>query len=147
MTIEELLAREEIRCLLAKYTVAGDRLDFRTLGSVFAADGIMESGVVNAVGPEDIAAKLTVLVSDVDGRKSTHAMTFSRHNLTTSLINFENETSATGRTYFLVISDVGIDHSGVYFDRFIKLDGEWKIKHRRIRIDYCGPGGHAPMTR
>lgn len=147
MTIEEMLAREDIRGLMAKYTVGGDRLDFKLLASVFADDGIMESGVLNAVGPQDIADKLTQLMSGTESSSSARAMTFSRHNLTTSLVNFDSEASASGRSYFLVMSDVGIDHSGVYFDKFIKIDGEWKIKHRRIRIDYCAPNGHAPVTR
>jgi uncharacterized protein (DUF1684 family) len=147
MTTEELLAREEIRHLMAKYTVGGDRLDFKTLASVFAADGVMESGVVNAAGPQEIERKLGELMGAAGAVASAHAMTFSRHNLTTSLIDFQADGGASGRSYFLVMSDVGIDHCGVYYDRFIKIDGEWKIKHRRIRIDYCAPHGHAPVTR
>jgi hypothetical protein len=147
MTIEEMLAREEIRGLMAKYTVGGDRLDFKTLASVFAADGVMESGLLNAIGPQEISEKLSQLMSSANVSSSARAMTFSRHNLTTSLVNFDDEASASGRSYFLVMSDVGIDHCGVYFDKFVKVDGEWKIKHRRIRIDYCAPDGHAPVTR
>jgi SnoaL-like domain len=147
MTPEKLLAREEIRNLLAKYSICGDRGEFHGLASVFAEDGVMESALVKAVGPVEIASKLGELVAYAPGAVSPHAMLFSRHNLTTSLIEFDSESTATGRTYFLVMSNVGIDHSGVYLDRFAKVAGEWKIKQRRIRIDYCAPDGHAPASR
>lgn len=147
MSLEELLAREEIRNLLAKYSTCGDRGEFPGLASVFAEDGVMESALVKAVGPDEIASKLGDLVARSREEVGSRAMTFSRHNLTTSLIEFDSESTATGRTYFLVMSNIGIDHSGVYVDRYAKIGGEWKIKQRRIRIDYCAPDGHAPASR
>jgi SnoaL-like domain len=148
MTHEELAAREEIRGLLAKYNLCGDRADFVGLASVFTADGLMESELVNARGREQIAAQLAALMRDPERIVPAPGnMQFSRHNLTTSQLEFESESTARGRTYFFVISDIGLDHAGVYVDNFAKSDGEWRISRRRIRIDYCAPGGHAPATR
>jgi SnoaL-like domain len=147
MTTEQCLAREEIRALLAKYNICGDRADFRGLASVFAVDGVMESDLVAARGREEIATKLASLMAASERREKQQNMRFSRHNLTTSVIEFESEAAARGRTYFMVISDVGLDHAGVYIDEFVKINGQWKINHRLIRIDYCAPEGHAPATR
>jgi hypothetical protein len=147
MTGEQCLAREEIRALLAKYNICGDRADFAGLASVFAVDGVMESDLVKANGREEIATKLASLMTASERRAKPQKMRFSRHNLTTSLIEFQSEATARGRTYFIVISDVGLDHAGVYIDEFVKINSEWKIRHRLIRIDYCAPQGHAPATR
>jgi len=141
------LAREEIRALLAKYSICGDRADFPGLASVFTINGVMESDVVKALGREEIAAKLGALKASSEHRVNLGSMEFSRHNLTTSNIEFTGDATARGRTYFLVISNVGVDHAGVYVDDFAKINGEWKISHRLIRIDYCAPQGHAPATR
>jgi hypothetical protein len=72
---------------------------------------------------------------------------FVRHNLTTSLITFEDENTAHGRTYFFVVSNIGPDHMGVYVDRFEKYEGRWLIAERNVRIDWVAPNGHTHLTR
>lgn len=144
MTVEELLAREELRVLMATYSMAGDRGDFASMAGTFTEDGILD-GRYPGQGHAAIIASLT-------GRRNAPSgpdrpMPFSRHNLTTSLITFEDDDNAVGRTYFVVFSDVGPDHCGVYRDRFRKVDGAWRIVHRKVRIDWVAENGHTRSTR
>ena len=125
MSVEEMLAREEIRVLLATSHMGGDQGRLDRLASVFAPDGVLD-GRVRCVGPAEIERELS-------GRRATattgpdRPMEYIRHNLTTSLITFEDDKTAHGRSYFLAVTQIGPDHSGVYNDRFEKRDGRWLI--------------------
>ena len=144
MTVEELLAREEIRQLLATYSIAGDRADYATMASVFAEDGVLD-GASHRVGREAIVRSLAERKTTDTG--PDRPIGFSRHCLTTSLVTFQNETAASGRTYFVVFTDSGPDHVGVYVDRFERVDGRWSIRHRDVRIDWASDTGHVRPTR
>lgn len=144
MDVEELLAREEIRRLLATYTMAGDRGDYVTMASVFAEDGVLD-GQSHRVGRKAIIQSLAARPMTKTG--PDRKMGFSRHNLSTSLVTFEDERTARGRTYFMMVTEVGLDHTGVYVDRFEKADGAWRIRHRNVRIDWAAETGHVRSTR
>ena len=145
MTLQELLDREEIRVLLATYNAEGDRGNVQGLASVFTEDGVLMAGSgFTAHGRHGIVDTLTSRRSDGQPR---HRPAFLRHNLTTSKISFEDGETAHGRTYFVVFSDLGPDHMGVYTDLFRKVDGAWRIAHRRVRIDWSTEGSAVPATR
>ncbi|MDB5471503.1 MAG: hypothetical protein JWR84_3063 [Caulobacter sp.] len=148
MTVDEMLAREEIRLLLATYNSEGDRGNLAGLASVFASDGVLEggSGSFSAEGPAGIVDVLSNRTGDrhaAAGRK----ISFMRHHLSSSLVTFEADGTARGRSYFLVVTDIGPDHAGVYTDTYRKEDGRWRIAHRRSRIDWAAPGSHAVPGR
>lgn len=132
MTNEERNDREAIRVLMARYNINGDRGDIEGLAATFAQDGVLHFNNDSTTGRVAIAARLS------GGSKRNPALTVSRHHLGTSLVEIEGET-ATGRTYFHVQTDIGPDHHGVYVDRFRKVDGEWLIAHRQVRIDWQSP--------
>jgi hypothetical protein len=144
MTIEELLAREEIGQLLATYSIAGDRADYKTMASAFAEDGVLD-GASHRVGREAIIRSLADRPTAAAG--PDRPIGFSRHCLTTSLVTFQDATSASGRTYFTVFTESGPDHVGVYVDRFEKIEGRWMIRHRDARIDWAAETGHVRPTR
>ena len=52
-------------------------------------------------------------------------------------MRFESATVAVGRTYFSVMTDLGLDHTGVYVDRLSKESGAWLFKKREVRVDYA----------
>jgi hypothetical protein len=54
MDIDELLAREQIRHTLARYSIAGDRLDLETYISTFTADGAVEMDGLTVKGRDAI---------------------------------------------------------------------------------------------
>jgi hypothetical protein len=123
--------------------MAGDRGDFAGLAGTFAEDGMLE-GRYPGRGHQAIIDSLKHRRNAASG--PDRPMPYSRHNLTTSLITFQDGTHATGRTYFIVCSDVGVDHCGVYRDRFVKVDGAWRIAHRKVTIDWVAENGHTRST-
>ena len=59
MLMAELLAREAIRDLLARYTYNGDRGRIDALAACFADDGVLEFPGHSGTGPAGVKAALT----------------------------------------------------------------------------------------
>ena len=57
---------------------------------------------------------------------------------------FESETVANVRSYFLNLSSDGLDHWGRYRDQFEKVGDRWLIAHRYARVDGRVEGSWAP---
>ncbi|HUD29112.1 MAG TPA: nuclear transport factor 2 family protein, partial [Novosphingobium sp.] len=137
--MDELLAREAIRDLIARYTVAGDRLRVDDFVACFTQDAVMES---ERVVPERLfryegsAAIRAWQERWLAGDGGTHGATFVRHHLSTSKIDLTGTDTALGRTYWTAWTDIGPDHAGYYLDSFRKVEGEWLIAHRRVRLDW-----------
>ena len=143
MTLEDLLAREAIRAVMAKYTMAGDRLRIDDFVSCFTEDAIIESERVppdrlfRYEGREAIRAWQTRWRA---GEGATHGAAFVRHHLSTSQIDLTGADSAEARTYWVAWTDIGADHAGYYLDRFRRAEGQWLIAHRRVRMDWEAEG-------
>jgi hypothetical protein len=144
MTIEELIAREEIRVLLATYHMGGDQGRLDRLASVFAPDGVLK-GRQSWTGPAEIERNLGGVRTKTDG--PDRPLEFIRHMLGTSMITFDDPATARGRTYFLAVTEIGPDHMGVYVDRIEKRGDKWLIAEREVRIDWVAENGHVQSTR
>ena len=151
LTIEDLLAREAIRDTLAKYNASGDRSRTEDYAACFTKDGIIESADRKGgkglyyEGRDAILAWQNAWKNTPKGEESAvvkRSAEFVRHNLTTCKIDLTGPDTADVRTYWMVITDVGPDHSGVYVDKFRKEDGEWLIAHRKVRTDWFAPNSH-----
>lgn len=145
----ELTDRGDIQALLAAYTIAGDRGRLAELAGTFASDGVLVTagnadGPVTCTGPDDIVATLATARAGKNG--PDRPPLFFRHHLTTSQIKVIGD-EAEGRTYFTAYSEIGLDHIGVYVDRFSRSEGNWKIRHRRVLIDWVAPNAHTRTTR
>ena len=144
MTIDELLAREAIRDTLNKYNTAGDRLKVEDFVSCFAEDGIIESSHPERgfrfEGREAIREWQNRWYLRGSGEERVHGATFVRHHLTTSKIDLTGPDTARVRTYWQAWTDIGPDHAGYYLDEFRKVESEWLIAHRRVRLDWDAPG-------
>jgi hypothetical protein len=142
MTLDELLAREAIREVMARYTTAGDRLHVDEFVTCFTPDAVIESEHVppdrmfRYQGPGEIRAWQERWRSGEDG---THGATFVRHHLSTSRIDLTGSDTAEARTYWVAWTDIGPDHAGYYLDRFRRIDAAWLIAHRRVRMDWEAP--------
>ena len=146
MTNEELLARESIRHTMARYIMAGDRLQTEDFIAVFTEDAILETDDV----PEQDALRYVgrQAIHDwikrwrdrprKDG-KPVHDASFVRHHLSTSLIEFVDGETARARTYWTAYTDIGPDHGGYYLDLFRRTGDCWLIAHRRVRMDWRSP--------
>jgi SnoaL-like domain len=144
MTQAELLARAAIAKTLAACTQAGDARKAEEYARCFTADGVLEL-TEHYTGRDAIRRWMTapsVIPAPAGGRPG-----FVSHHLTTCRIAFTAANTANVRTYWMVISAVGLDHSGYYEDRFVDADGEWLIAHRRPRTLWISAGSLiAPRT-
>lgn len=143
MTLEDVIARDSIRQTMARYTMAGDRLQLEEFLAVFTGDAILESEAVADAdafryeGVEQIGQWMNRWQErSRDEAAPTHQATFVRHHLSTSLIEFTGPDTAKVRTYWTAYTDVGPDHAGYYLDVFRKKGEQWLIAHRRIRLDW-----------
>jgi SnoaL-like domain len=144
MNLEELLARESIRQLMASYTMAGDRLRVDDFVAVFTDDAILESeGVPEAdafryEGRQAMREWLTRWKEPAGGPLA-HQPSFVRHHLSTSAIELTGAATAKARTYWVAYTDIGPDHGGCYVDALRKLGERWLIAHRKVRLDWRSP--------
>jgi hypothetical protein len=138
MDVDELIAREEIRTLIARYNHAGDRGRLDELVDCFGADGVMEiEGLAPLQGRSAIRRHLEGVVADL-AAASEHATL--RHHVSSISIELDSRLEARAHSYFVVFTELGLDHWGRYADHFARVDASWQIAHRRVRVDGAVPG-------
>lgn len=132
--------RVAIRHTMSLYHAGSDSGDYDRLGLAYAPDGAMAGGkpLVRTVGREAIVARLDQ-AADERGRQGRDGR-FQRHHLSTSIVEFDSPTEASGTSYFLVLTEAGPDHAGVYTDRFVKIEGKWFIQERQIALEWIRAG-------
>jgi 3-phenylpropionate/cinnamic acid dioxygenase small subunit len=152
MELWELIARESIRDLVARYNANGDSGRFEQMLKVFADDASMElvatDGTVRRYdGIDEVATIFTETKAGWDaslstggagggtggtGGKPRHHI---RHFTATHQIDLIDEEHARGRCYFVVVMPHGVDHWGRYVDEYGVRDGRWVITLRRALSD------------
>lgn len=137
MTPDQAAAVRAIEHTQAVYTTEGDRGRIDGLLTAFTPDGVLEFHGRAHVGHPAIRAALTPTVDAGDRRSAGRV--FLRHHLTTRRVEFDGPDDADAWTYFLVINPIGVDHAGVYVDRFARIADRWLISHRRVKIDWAAP--------
>jgi len=132
MEIWELIARESIRDLIARYNANGDSGRIDQMVALFAPDASMEASGQWYRGRDGIRSIFT----GAAGRFSkVPNFTHLRHSTTTLQIDVLSPTKAKSRCYFFVMMDHGLDHWGRYLDEFGVVDGRWMFSQRRVLID------------
>jgi hypothetical protein len=129
---------EAIRRTLAAYNIAGDRMRLAELAATFMEDGVLELPTSSLGGRAAIIAGLGGGRREAPATAASAARrpTFVRHHLTTSLLELTGPETASGRSYFMVFTDVGPDHAGVYVDQLRKTEVGWLFAHRKVMIDW-----------
>jgi SnoaL-like domain len=155
MELWELIARESIRDLVARYNANGDSGRFEQMLAVFAEDASMElvaaDGTVRRYdGIDQVATIFTETKANWDagaggagaagaGAAAVGSTPPVRHHIRhftgTHQIDLVDETHARGRCYFFVIMPHGLDHWGRYVDEYGVRDGRWVITLRRALSD------------
>ena len=137
MTEAERLARAAIAKTLGACTQAGDARKADAYAACFTEDGVLDLGQ-RWEGREAIRSWMTApsVIPQPDGPKPGYVS----HHLTTCRIDFPSPTEAKVRPYWLVVTAVGLDHSGYYDDRFVEAGDEWLIAYRRPRPLWVAPG-------
>jgi len=153
MEVWELVARESIRDLVARYNANGDAGRFAQVLELFADDAAMElvdgSGEVARFEGHDAIATIFSGTKDrwdagAGGSEPTRTdgvRHHVRHFVATHQIDVEDPTHARGRSYFAVLMPHGLDHWGRYVDRYEERDGRWLFTLRRAL-----PDGHLETT-
>jgi 3-phenylpropionate/cinnamic acid dioxygenase small subunit len=136
MPIEKTVAREQIRDVVARYNIAGDRRDLEAFLETFTEDAIYESAVFRCLGRHEIKNYLTEAWRQ---RSDVPTARFRRHHITTSQIDLTGPDTADGRVYYLVTTDLGLDHCGFYVDRYRRVADFWRIAHREVWMDWAVP--------
>ncbi|MHB8463978.1 MAG: nuclear transport factor 2 family protein [Acidimicrobiales bacterium] len=133
----ELIARESIRDLVARYNANGDTGRFDQVVDLFAPDAVMEAGDGEAkVGLDEIRSIFTT--ARENARYGEHPV-YLRHMTATHQIDVVDATTARGRCYYLVLTAIGLDHWGRYVDEYKVVDGKWKFSRRRVTVDGQSP--------
>lgn len=140
--IWELIAREQIRDLVAAYAHCADSGRFDEMAALFASDGVLETpdGREHR-GRDPIRAFLTA--TKVQLAATAAGTPFIRHHVSNLRILVSGPEAATGAAYFFVITERGPDHWGRYRDRYRCVDGQWYFAHRRVRLDGRRPRAEA----
>ena len=136
MIDEECIARAAIAQTLALCTQAGDARKADAYARSFTEDGVLDLGE-RIEGREAIRRWMTA--PSVIPQPEGGSRGYISHHLTTCRIELTSSRTATVRTYWLVISAIGLDHSGYYDDRFVKVDDAWLIASRRPRTLWMSP--------
>lgn len=141
----ELIAREQIRHLVAAYAHDADSGRFDELVGLFAEDGVLEppDGEMHR-GRDAIRAFLGGTKTHL---AATTATALIRHHVSSLRIAVASPTEASGAAYFFVVTEHGPDHWGRYRDRYVCRDGQWHFAHRRVRLDGWAPNSWAAQRR
>jgi uncharacterized protein (TIGR02246 family) len=141
----ELIAREQIRHLVASYAHAADSGRFDALAALFADDGVLETpdGTPHC-GRDGIRAFLGGTKAQL---AAATASALIRHHVSSLRIVVASPAGASGAAYFFVVTARGPDHWGRYRDRYVCHDGQWRFAHRRVRLDGWAPNSWVAQRR
>ena len=137
MDLEELIVRQRLHELTARFSRAADRLDAAAMEALFHPDALVDSGVVCG-RPDYFASEFVRWV-----RQNAHVIF---HLVSSELFQVDGS-RARGESYVLALSrlraefvnqsaDVDVVTAGRYLDRFERRQGEWKFTERRFVLDY-----------
>jgi hypothetical protein len=144
--LDELIAREQIRDLVARYNATADSGRFDDTIEVFAPDAVMEVGDQVLEGRAAIREMFEATKDSIAGHAGDQPG-YVRHLTATLQIDLTSVTEARGRCYFQVLLPHGLDHWGRYLDSFGLVGGRWVITHRRVITDGWVQGGWAASRR
>jgi len=136
----ELIARESIRDLVARYNANGDTGRFDQVVELFAPDAVMDVDGTLYEGREQIR---TIFTGAAESLAEQSGPRLLRHHTSTLQIDVESETFARGRCYYQVLMTHGLDHWGRYIDEYAPVDGRWLFKRRREILDGSVEGSWA----
>ena len=142
MDLSELVAREQIRHLLAAYTWAGDRGRLSELADLFAVHGVLDVGPHGGrwEGRAAIENGLQAVVARTAAAGPGNSAGPVHHHVSSVLITDVLGGRGRVRSYFAVHTAIGLDHWGRYFDRLELEIGRWRFSERIVVVDGSSPG-------
>ena len=143
MDIAELIARESVRYTVSLYNSAADRRDYALLHEVFTEDARF------IIGNEKLEGRDKIIESSASRglkRRAHEPGAFQRHLLGNSIINIMDENTARSVHYIMVMTELGLDHSGVYVDRFMRSGDRWLISERQANPEWKRPDSRLQLA-
>jgi uncharacterized protein (TIGR02246 family) len=140
LEIWELIARESIRDLVARYNANGDAGRFDSMLELFAVDAVLEVPNQTLAGRAAIRSFFEAVAAGGSGRPRVRLL---RHFTATLQLDVEGPSKARGRCYYQVLTEAGLDHWGRYVDRYHCQDGRWLFAQRVVSVDGSVAGGWA----
>ena len=140
MTQRQNEDRGRIHHTMAVYCNSLDSGDVDGVLSGFTDDAQLElSSGAKVRGTAAIRAfYLTVVGPARSDRTAGEPIPLLRHNLTTSRVEFVDDHTAQGWTYFMALTRHGLDHAGQYVDRLVRQGDRWLLDDRRILVEWHG---------
>ncbi|MGD0393109.1 MAG: nuclear transport factor 2 family protein [Acidimicrobiales bacterium] len=132
MELWELVARESIRDLVARYNANADSGRFDQVLECFAPDAVMELDGRPYRGHEEIRS---IFTGAAEMARRGPGPVIVRHHTSTLQIDVAGPDAATSRCYYQVLSAHGLDHWGRYLDTYGVIEGRWRFVHRREFLD------------
>lgn len=129
----QLLARESIRDLVARYNANGDTGRFAQVRELFSATATMDIGDGRLY--QGLDEVMTIFTGTKETTGASDQLSHVRHSTTTHQIDLIDHEHAQGRLYFFVVTDIGLDHWGRYVDSYIVEDRQWKFASRKVTVD------------
>lgn len=133
MAIERTVAREAIRDTVHRYCGMVDEGRYDELDLLMTPDAILSVGDLSLQGLDAIRA---ALAAGALRRRADQPGHFQRHNITSSRIDVIGQDVATGFHYLMITSELGLDVSGTYDDRYRRCGDQWLIAERVARVDW-----------
>ena len=134
MEIWALTVRESVRQTLADYTAGTDRNRLEDIGACFAPDGVLVfTGGEPMVGPAAIVAGLGARVNRF--AESPVPLTHVRHHVSNVRFGAVTRDRVEVSSYFLALTNIGVDHWGRYRDVLVPVDGRWLFASRDAIAD------------
>lgn len=128
--VELIEDRQAILDVLVRYGRLLDEKDLVGYSNLFAEDGVWEGGIGSATGPAGIQAMLET----VFGRVEPGQYGADYHIMSDFEVDIDGDTATSwSRWTWIIEGEEGKpvpQRSGHYEDRLVKVEGEWKFKHR-----------------
>lgn len=134
MEIWELAIRESVRQTLADYTAGTDSNIIDHVAACFAPDGSLSfPGAEPMVGPQAIAAGLGAQADRF--AEGPVPLTHVRHHVSSVRFGAVTPDRVEVSSYFLALTNVGVDHWGRYRDVLVPVDDRWLFTSRSAIAD------------
>lgn len=138
MELWEVAVRESVRQTMADYTAGTDRNRLEDIAACFAQDGVLKiSSGDPMVGPDAIVAGLSAQVR----RFATGPvpLTHVRHHVSSVRFGRVTRDRVEVSSYFLAVTNIGVDHWGRYRDALVPVDDRWLFASREASADGFSP--------
>jgi hypothetical protein len=141
----ELIARERIRDTLARYNWSGDAGRAEELAGAFTPDGVLE---LRSGSTARGRAAIREFIGGVAGAPRPPSPEpagdpavprLVRHLLTNIRFTALSREEASVSSYFTVVTERGLDHTGRYRDTLVPVGDEWLLAQRTVSTDWIAP--------